>query len=110
MDALRIPRFRGPVRRGKWVAWQKPGRERWKLNTDGSKKWKSTSGGGILRDENGDFVYGFSHPYTHSEIIHAELQAIIDGIIYIQTMGIGNLIIETDSAVAFEMIKKTQPP
>lgn len=67
------------------------------------------SGDDILRDENGDFVYGFSHHYTHSEIIHAELQAIIDGIIYTQTMGIGNIIIQTDSAMVFHMINKTQP-
>lgn len=29
LDAFRIPSFRGPTSRGKWVAWRKPGGRRW---------------------------------------------------------------------------------
>lgn len=67
---------------------------------------KSYDGRGVLRNEHGEFVYGFSHQYTHSEIIHAELQAIIDGLIYIQLMGLENVDVETDLGNAFHLIKK----
>lgn len=56
-----------------------------------------------------DFVYGFSHSYTHSDILHAELQAIIDGLIYSHALGLSNVIIETNSEIAAQMIQKIQP-
>lgn len=97
------------MRRGRWVAWSKPAIGQWKINTDGSKKENHTSGGGVIRNEKGDLVYGFSHPYTHSEILHAQLQAIIDGLIYSHTLGLDNVIIETNSEVAAQMIQKIKP-
>lgn len=78
------------------------------LNMDGSKKANGTSGGGVIRDDHGDLVYEFNHQYNHSEVIHAELQAIIDGLIYIQILVLENVVIETDSAVTFQMIQQAK--
>lgn len=75
---------------------------------DGSKVGDKTSGGGVLRDTNGDFFYGFCRQYTHKAIIHGELQAIVDGLIYLQDWGRQNVVIETDSSLAWHMIQKTR--
>lgn len=93
--SLGVQRTNRPIRRGKWLIWNKPPTGLYKLNTDGSKKGESTAGGGVLKDNNGDIIYGFCHRYSHKEIVHAELQAILDGLIYLQAMEIKNAILET---------------
>lgn len=108
MDTLRVPRLLGRMSRGRWVSWTEPKQDSYKLNTDGSKKGDKTTGGEVIRDANGDFVYGFSHQYKHSEIIHAELQAIIDGLIHAHHLGMEQIIVETDSSFAYHMIRQTQ--
>lgn len=44
---------------------------------------------------------------TSQEIIHAELQPILDGLIYLQAVEIKNVIIEIDSAIAWHMIHRS---
>lgn len=90
------------------MSWSKPAQGLVKMNTDGSKVGDKTFGGGVLGDANGDFLYGFCHQYNHKEVIHAELQAIVDGLIYLQDWRRHNIILEMDSTLAWHMIRKTQ--
>lgn len=48
----------------------------------------------MIRDDRGEFIYGYTHQYTHTEVIHAELQAIVDGLIHLDLMGMENVVIE----------------
>lgn len=63
------------------------------MNTNGSKIGEDTAGGGVIGED--------------KEVIHAELQVVLDGLIYLQSMEIMNVIIETDSAIASHMIHRS---
>lgn len=82
-----------PMRRGKWLAWTIPPTGILKMNTNGSKIGENAAGGGVIGED--------------KEVIHAELQVVLDGLIYLQSMEIMNVIIETDSAVASHMIHRS---
>lgn len=71
-----------PFNIGKWLAW-------WlKVNTDGSCKQGRASGGGIVRDREGNFCFGFYCSRVHDDIIRAELEAILEGIIWFECLNI----------------------
>lgn len=77
-----------------------------KTNTDGSSKAGHATAGGILRTQSGNFLYGFSMPLRHGDIVGAELTAIFKGVLLCKRMNIGNFEIETDCSVAYQMISK----
>lgn len=77
------------------------------MNTDGSKKGDHTSGGGIARDSNGNFIYGFNMVFDHHDILRAELKAILEGILLCKQLGFSNYSLETDSSIAYSMIKNS---
>lgn len=68
------------LRRGKWVRWTKPSDQCVTLNVDGSRRGMETTAGGVLRDANGDFMFGFAVKLTHADILQAELEAIWYGL------------------------------
>lgn len=93
------------AKKGRWIAWSKPESELIKVNTDGSKRGGNTTGGGVLRDELGNFIFGFSTIFNHQDTLRAELEAILEGATICKQLGISNYTFETDSSLAYMMIR-----
>lgn len=91
-------------KRGAWVAWHKPAFGGVKINTDASIKSQSATGGGVIRNHDGLFVAAFSKKYGQIAIVEAELNAIYDEIQLAKQLGIRDYQVETDSAIALNMI------
>lgn len=106
LESLSIPVKAVSIRRGTRVMWSKPPAPQFKLNTDGSKKGSHTTGGGGLRDDQGDAIFAFAMPLHHSDILQVELDALLQGLILCKERGICRVLIETDSAMAFNMIMR----
>lgn len=64
------------------VRWERSRRGWWKLNTDGSSMGNPglAGGGGIVRDEMGSWVMGFSRNIGATSSFEAELWALRDGL------------------------------
>ena len=64
------------------VIWERPRRGWWKLNTDGSSLGNPglAGGGGLIRDEMGSCVVGFSRNIGVTSSFEAELWALRDGL------------------------------
>lgn len=77
-----------------------------KLNTDGAKSSLGSSGGGVLRDQEGEFIAGFSIYYgTCSSPLHAEIMSIKEGITLVALqMGYADIQVESDYKIAVKMI------
>lgn len=81
----------------------------YKLNTRcvSSGDQGSSGYGGILRDENGCWIRGFTgHLGTASMCIEAELLAILKGVELIDCLRLQNTTLETDSLDAFKALEK----
>lgn len=59
----------------KQVRWEKPGSGWMKLNTDGSsnESLDTARGGGLIRDERGNWVVGFSRKIRKTNSFAAEI-------------------------------------
>lgn len=77
-----------------------------KLNCDGAvTNYGSKAGcGGVVRDANGCFLYGFAAGLGSCSITEAELWAICRGLQLAQDRGLHQIAIETDSVVAKNLI------
>lgn len=64
LEMLRIPVKTTLHKAGKWIVWSKPQLGLIKMNVDGSKRGDTSSGGGVLRNEEGIFMFGFSTVLT----------------------------------------------
>lgn len=92
------------VRKGRWVNWTKPEQHDFKLNVDGSCKGSIGAGGGLVRDRQGDFLFGFSMPCDHSDALGAEIQALYEGLLLCRRQRIVRSCIELDAALVFNML------
>ncbi|XP_060182063.1 uncharacterized protein LOC132611694 [Lycium barbarum] len=90
------------------VYWKSLAREMIKLNTDGS--FISTNGkagiGGVVSNEQGDFIMGFSIPVNSSSNNQAEMEAASFGSNWCIQNGFTNIHIELDSLLITEMLIK----
>lgn len=82
-----------------------------KLNVDGSFLERSlvTGSGGILRSETGEWITGFSSCEGAGNPLLAELLAIKHGLNLAWEGGFRNIICETDSQEAVQLIHATSP-
>ncbi|XP_019198912.1 PREDICTED: uncharacterized protein LOC109192673 [Ipomoea nil] len=81
------------------VRWRKPARGWVKLNIDGCCKAKDMAGcGGLLRDENGTWLTGFTCNIGRCSAYEAELWGMLHGLCMARRRGITKLIAESDSA------------
>lgn len=87
-----------------WCRWMRPIRGRYKLNVDGSARNGDITGGGIIRDEFGNMMAGFSYFYGRGTIMRAEYLALLDGLSMCNNMEIWELDIESDSKVVVTTI------
>lgn len=81
-----------------------PHSRRYKLNVDGSARDGDITGGGVIRDADGNMVAGFSYFYGQGTIMRAEYLALLDGLSMCHSMEIWELDIESDSKVVVTSI------
>ncbi|KAL4305454.1 hypothetical protein AHAS_Ahas16G0079900 [Arachis hypogaea] len=89
------------------IKWYPPPKNVTKINVDGSFfSWNNIAAcGGIFRDYLDRFIKGFSFNSGSCSITHAELWGIIKGIQIAIINDLHDVIIETDSQVAFNFVK-----
>ncbi|MBA0781832.1 hypothetical protein Gotri_002715, partial [Gossypium trilobum] len=74
------------------------------LNTDGALQLGSenAAAGGVVRDANGDWIFGYNRRLEKCSIFNAKLWGILEGLRLIQQRGHDEVIIQSDS---FEVVK-----
>ena len=82
-----------------WVGWEPPWLGWVKLNTDGccKREFNIASGGGILRDNKGNWMGGFSIMLGLCAVPEAELWAMVHGVRLTREMGVRRLVVEVDA-------------
>ncbi|PRQ39591.1 hypothetical protein RchiOBHm_Chr4g0426941 [Rosa chinensis] len=61
--------------------WEKPARNNFKLNVDGSRSYAGVIGaGGLIRNSSGVWIKGFSHSMGVGEIVEAEAWGLFIGL------------------------------
>lgn len=88
------------------IGWTPPPIGSWKLNCDGSvrRNGREAGCGGILRDSSGNFVFGFTSKLQSCSVVEAELWGIFHGTSIACSRGFNNLIVETDSFEAAQLL------
>ena len=83
----------------KQVSWEKPDPGWLKLNTDGSLSGSvgTTAGGGLIRDEFGNWVIGFSRKIGRIDSFIAELWALRDGLQLCHQLNACAVLVELDA-------------
>ena len=84
--------------------WSRPPPGYVKLNVDGSYRDGCGTYGGILRDEDGNWVWGFSGKCNDSSPLHAELMGLREGLQALKDRGILRALVETDSSLAVNLV------
>ncbi|XP_060212308.1 uncharacterized protein LOC132639948 [Lycium barbarum] len=94
------------------VYWLKPDFGWVKLNVDGCSKGNpgSSGGGGIIRDHNGSVICAFAEYYGDCSNNLAEAKAMLRGIILCINSGFTNVIVESDSMIILNLIKRIKKP
>ena len=75
-----------------------------KLNVDGSVINGNATYGGVLRDHEGNWVWGFTGSCGHSSPLAAELLALKEGLVAVLNNRCLCVIIESDSSIAVQLI------
>lgn len=80
--------------------------QEFKLNTDGARKAQASAGGGVVRDRQGNFMCGFGYPYEieTEDVIEAEFQAMLDGMLLCCAQRLSNICVESDAAAVIKMV------
>lgn len=91
------------VRQEKWIKWDPMGEASFVLNVDGSSLGNPGRAGicGLIRRANGSWVLGFLGFISVSDILHAELLAMLQGLTLAWNAGIRELLCYTDSMNSF---------
>lgn len=90
------------------IKWHPPVSNLFKLNTDRCSRGKpgSASGGGVLRDSNGNLVLGFPVYFGHLTSVQAEARALLFAIKLCLQYGFLNLHLELDSLLLVQILNK----
>lgn len=107
LEGFNIPVQGIVLKKGKWLCWNKPERLEFKLNVDGSCKDRTSAGGGLVRNRQGDFICCFCASYEFDDATLAEIQALHDRMIMCVQRGINGVEIEVDAAKVVSMIKES---
>jgi len=92
------------------ITWIKPPPLRVKLNSDGSCSNGQSGGGGIIRDQKGDFIFAYSIPLGNGTSNMAEAKALLNGLQWCASKGIEMAIGETDSLLLSKTVKREWKP
>ncbi|CAA0836031.1 Polynucleotidyl transferase- ribonuclease H-like superfamily protein [Striga hermonthica] len=90
----------GHLRVPRWIRWMRPPPDWVKLNSDGSYNGVSGLGyaGGLLRDENGNWLGGFTLNIGYCSIMAAELWGLFRGLSLAWDLGFRQIEAEVDNA------------
>ncbi|KAI4313582.1 hypothetical protein L6164_026547 [Bauhinia variegata] len=90
------------------AGWRFPEKGWIKCNVDGSflSEKRSTGCGGVYRDEQGNWLYGFSKKLVYSDLTTAEIEAIYTGLKVAWERGYKKIILESDSTAAVDLVNK----
>jgi ribonuclease HI len=101
-----------PTRHIVHLCWQFPPKNWHKLNVDGS--WHKDLGimcaGGVIRNDKGDWVSGFSVNLGAGQVLEAELWGLLKGMGLAWNNGCRFLEIEMDSLVAVQLVNSSINP
>ena len=96
------------VRKKKNTKWEKPSRDTFKLNFDGSLRGnKSAATGYVIRDHDGNIISMKGESVSKSTVIGAEASAVRRGIIEAKRLRIRDISIEGDSLSVINALKGT---
>lgn len=90
---------------GRWCKWDKPSPGWFKLNVDGSAIAGVITGGGVVRDWEGRFIFGFSVYYGNGTNSLAEFLALKDGLNMCREFSLDQVVIESDSELVVKEMK-----
>ncbi|KAE8735166.1 hypothetical protein F3Y22_tig00000405pilonHSYRG00010 [Hibiscus syriacus] len=88
--------------------WCKPSSSWLKVNADGAVggTLKMAAVWGVLRDDQGRWIFGFARSLGICSVLMAELLAIHDSLVHAWNLGFGKIQLETDCAKAVELLKE----
>ncbi|KAF2289288.1 hypothetical protein GH714_034137 [Hevea brasiliensis] len=95
------------------VSWTCPPDNVFKLNTDGSlpNSGGIACGGGLIRDSNGRWIKGFKVVFGKTLVLGAELWSILEGMKLAKSLGLKDIIVESDNLIAVQILTRVlQPP
>ncbi|KAH0676898.1 hypothetical protein KY285_024699 [Solanum tuberosum] len=92
------------------ITWIKPPPLRVKLNSDGSCFNGQSGGGGVIRDQKGDFIFAYSIPLSNGTSNTAEAETLLYGLQWCASKGIEMAIGETDSLLLSKTVKREWKP
>ncbi|GLT29235.1 hypothetical protein SLA2020_041140 [Shorea laevis] len=106
------PISRVTSRQQRWVSWIPPDAGWYKLNSDGSYSAarNSANAGGLIRDNSGNWVSGFTVNVGCTSILIAELWGLQDGLRLCQSLGLPRIIAEMDSLISVRLINENREP
>jgi len=90
------------------VCWIPPPKGFIKVNCDGAYTYdgKKAAAGGVIRDSEGEFLFAFSSVLRVDSAAEAELFAIKLGMEIAISMGYNNIVVESDSLTAVQLINR----
>ncbi|KAF7800797.1 putative ribonuclease H protein [Senna tora] len=90
------------------ITWKNPEKNWIKINVDGSYKSNTSSSacGGVARDHDGNWLFGFSKKIGASSALHAEIWSIWTAMKIAKDKDLPRIIIETDSKLALDLLLK----
>ena len=100
---------RNPIRRvSRRIRWEKPPIGWKKLNTDGSVIgcMERAGCGGVVRDDNGNWVVGFTRHVRATNSFATELWGLRDGLLLCSSLNISSYV-EIDAKVIVDVIKNS---
>lgn len=93
------------IKRGIWCKWESPSPGWFKLNVDGSARGIITTGGGVIRNHQGDLIAAFSAYYGAGTNNSAELLALKEGMHLCKALHLSPILIESDSTMVVAAIR-----
>lgn len=90
------------------ISWSPPSEGWWKLNVDGASKGldKVAGCGGLIRDESGRWITGFTRKLGTCSAIKAELWAALTGLKLATMKNLQNVMVECDSSAAVRLLNQ----
>ena len=90
------------------MSWLKPPLNWFKLNSDGSLLGnpERAGGGGLIRNEKGEWIRGYTRVVGHTTSVAAELWALRDGIKLCISLKLSAVIIELDAKLIVELMQE----
>ena len=89
------------------INWEKPNMDWVKLNTDGSVDVASgtAEGGGLIRDDQGNWIMGFTRKIGKANNFLVETWALRDGLLLCNQLNLNAVMVELDAKALVDALK-----